>query len=209
MYEKDGEKFPDSIEDFKPLEFIRLASLQELDAFQDCVVRGIQPDILFKNDSVWHRQDSLSKAIMPSKFFGSIKGDIVLDEMPDPAQNLLDAYEDGVKFKKGPSKQHRQILEKSDDIAHRTRGFILSANAKSSGKPMQQIRIGLWYVPTPTEFCYGETVRRIFTEPKLEDFPEGDLQSIPAKIGQTVLRRNDILKDTNLQKFQPRKKDAR
>jgi len=206
MYEKDSEKFPDSIEDVKPLEFIRLSSPKELDAFQSRVVRGIQPDISFKGDRVWHRQDSLSEVIIPLKFFGSIKGDIVLEEMPDPAQNLLDAYEDGVKFKKGPSKQHRQILEKSDEIAHRTRGFILSANAKSSGKPMQLIRMGLWYVPTPTEFCYGETVRRIFTEPKLEDFPEGDLQSIPAKIGQTVLRRKDILDSAKPDGYKPRKK---
>lgn len=200
MYEKDGKNYPNSIEDFKPGEFIELSVKDnEVDRFEGLVALDLQPDVYFKKEAVWNRRENLSDLIKPPKFFGNIK-DIVFEIMPEPAERLLDARERGMKFKKSPSAQHIRMLENSEDLVQRTRGFIITANTKSSGKPIQQVRTEVWYVPT------GETIRRFITIPTKEEIPNETPEDTLTKIGQTVLRRKDILDSAKPDGYRPRRK---
>ena len=201
MYEKDGQSYPDSIEDFKPGDFIELANMDEsnideLPPFERLIELDIQPHIYSQNsrDTVWNNRMALRNLIRPPKYNGNIK-DIILEVTPEPTKTLLSANERGLKFIKGPSTPHLRTLEISEKSAKATRGFVLTANTKSSAEPIKQLRTEIWYVPTPSQIDNSNTIRRYITQPTREIIPAEEPEDTSKNMGQVALRKSILGKE--------------
>lgn len=192
MYEKDGQKYPDSIEDFKPGESFEVANTGALAFFEELIELDIQPNLYSQNDRdmVWNRRSPLRDLIKPPKYFGNIK-DIIMEVVPEPTKSLLDANKRGLKFIKGPSTPHVRTMEISEKSAKATRGFVLTANTKSPGEPIKQLRTEIWYVPTPSQTDNSNTIRRYITQPTREIIPVEEIEQDTSKnMGQVALRKS-------------------
>jgi hypothetical protein len=173
---------PSRLEQLLPGDVIDFADITELAAFEDGLADVVQP----KHDPVlWAARRELRDLIRPPKFNGTI-ANVYLTVMANPYERLLDAdmrgWTGGPKMVLG--KSHELSSQAADLHASRYIGFILTANAKSSGRGIiGQIQAEMWYFPIPPTIAsagknyrtqnrlsnnYGETIRRIVTKPRYE-----------------------------------------
>lgn len=201
-----------SVGQLQPGDVIEFGDLREVPTFEDMVAVSIDDRIskLFPertnvlNLSAWAGRTAIRELISPPKFHGTI-ANVRLDVMEEPYERLIDARERGWKFQRGASNFQRT----SDDalsvaLLPEYRGFVLSADAKSSGRgTVGQIVAELWYAPVPFDFHNasstlnqrtslhgGSSVFRVITSPRLEKDNFYALNEESREIAFQVLRRN-------------------
>ena len=192
------------LEDLQPGDVIRFADITELTAFEDIIAGGVES----KHDpELWAARPNLRDLIRPPKFNGTI-ADIKLTVMADPYERLLDAPKRGWKngYARGTilGKKHELSSSFAANLIPRYRGFILTADAKSSGRgTIGQIQAELWYFPlTPQSNKagenyravnrfrddYGDTIKRIVTKPNFEAGRFASADAASRTIGFNQLR---------------------
>lgn len=201
-----------SVETLIPGDVVTFRDITELPSFEDILVATIAPDL---DKEAWAVRPSIRELIRPDKFNGSIKN-IRLTTMEDPYARLIDAPMRGWKSKKG--KQLGAGSELSTEmealIRPRYRGFILSADAQSTGRgSLGEIQAELWYFPTlldktPAGIAgqaetdvrrrtterdlargiYGSGVGRITTQPRIARGVVHELNATSQKIAFDVLK---------------------
>jgi len=186
---------------FTPGNVIEFGDITELATFEDLIAKKVEPVYDHSNGS-WPGRIALRDLIRPLKFNGTI-ADIKLEVMKDPYERLLDARQ------RGWAMPYRTIPKLANEFAEelipRYRGFVLTADAKSSGKgTVGQIQAEMWYYPMPLrvrsrshgkitlrrDYSTGETLRRVVSRPRLEEEKFIELDATARRIGVSLLRQS-------------------
>ncbi|MEO8785105.1 MAG: hypothetical protein ABI221_02195 [Candidatus Saccharimonadales bacterium] len=145
-----------------PGDVITLASLKDLVDFENVMASAINP---FIDQTLWAGRVSIGELIRPKVkghlFNGNIT-DITLTAMNEPYERLLDAAARGVKSsRQGGQLGEKNVLSNKYSVEHTQeyKGFILQANASSSGRGLiGRIQSELWYAPLSPRIRNAGTV---------------------------------------------------
>ena len=200
------ENIPKNIEKYSPGDVLELDSIYELASIEDIIANNINPNMTTRQINDWKDRANLKDLIRPSRFNGRISN-INLDFMKNPYERLFDANERGLKFSKDLGIPKRRTSFFSSETAELTTGFILTADASSSGRGViGQIKTEVWYVPSPQQQSDGEikkktysnsggSIHRYLARPDTEQDIFDNLYKTSRKIGLEILRKGTINPD--------------
>jgi len=152
MYEKDGEKYPDSIEDFKPGCIFEYANSSKLASFEDEVAERFITDeqLADRQYETWGFREKLIDLIRPDKYYGPIRN-ITLSVIPDAYERVFDFKKRGKKYQ---GHKHPQVRTVSADSAIKmTIGFELTFDTKKESFCSE-----VYYVPIAEKSTTGQRV---------------------------------------------------
>ncbi len=168
---------------FNPETAIKLADINELVAFEDMVAHAVNP---YMNERLWGARRHIRELIMPKGFYGNL-GDILLEPMEEPCQQLMKASEDGYRIRGGRNLGPKDLdTDLKRENAAKYAGFFMTADATSTGRGVVgQVQTALWYYPT---YRYngnsaGEAIRRVVAIPRLEKQKFRELSETSRQIG--------------------------
>ncbi|MEI6850597.1 MAG: hypothetical protein WCK26_01355 [Candidatus Saccharibacteria bacterium] len=200
------ESLPKVIEMYHPGDVLQLDSILELASIEDVIANNINPDMTKRQINDWTDRTNLKDLIRPSRFNGRISN-ICLEFMQNPYERLFDANERGLKFSKDLGIPRRRTSFFTNETVEQTSGFILTADASSSGRGViGQIQTEVWYVPSPQQESDGEikkktysnsggSIHRYMARPEEEQNIFDNLYKTSRKIGLEVLRKGTINPD--------------
>lgn len=182
------------IDQLKPGEIYEISGTSNLAPFEDLVASEIQPNMEILEARGWSDRKALRDLIRPDKYFGTISG-ITLEAIKDPYQRLFDVNSRGKKYLQTLGVPHLRLDGSTEDYEEQTKGFVLTGNAKSSGKGIiGQIQVEIYYVPPPNriDLVYSTNVHtnsggihRYMTKPEIIKTP--NTNAAPNKIGSVAL----------------------
>ena len=184
------------LEAFQPGDVIKLANVAELAAFEDMIAGVVEPNY---DPELWAARAKLRDLIRPPKFNGTI-ANIELTVMDDPYERLLDAPDRD--WSNASGKANTLSLKNAEGFAPRYKGFILTADARSSGRgSIGSIQAEMWYAPLigkkdkdsanyrRLRDSYGRTINRVVTKPKIQAEKFEAVNKESRKIGFDQLRK--------------------
>lgn len=171
---------------------ISLSDVTELPQFEDIVAHDIYAFKKAEHLQAWQGRIALRNLIRPPKFNGSIHN-IEMIAMEEPYDRLLDTVERGW-FLPGYNNPRYDL----DRAREETRGFVFSADAKSTGRGViGQIQAEIWYMMVLRDKSgsfqltrSNSPVFRRMTKPKLETEKFIEVHEDARKVGLQVLRQN-------------------
>ncbi len=169
--------------------------IKEVQMFEDVVARDVYEFKRPQDIAAWQGRAALSTLIRPPKFNGSLRN-IEMHSMEDPYERLIDVNERGWTMRGGGG--GLAALRKDTDLAaETTRGFILTADARSSGRgSIGQVQAEIWYMQARPAYdgalevdrSAGSPVARRITKPRLETTKFIEANERSRKMGMDVLR---------------------
>jgi|GEM_PF-1761063 len=138
---------PKTIDVLKLGEIIPLDSSSELADHEDSIALGIHDDMTPRQIAEWGSRTSLINLIAPPKFHDEIEN-IKIQKILNPQDSLYSANERGLTFSMGLPRKCTTDL--AQDAARRTQGFVITADAISTGRGIVgEFSTEVWLIPTP------------------------------------------------------------
>lgn len=155
MNERLHEEKLKPIDQLQPGEIYPIPNSGKLAAFEDLVAQQLQPDMTVLEERGWNGRKMLRDLICPDKFLGSIQN-IRVEIIEEPYEKLFNAKERGKTFQSVLGLPRKRSDECNEHYEQLTKGYLLTADEKKSGKGVVgQIQVELYYVPPPNRSAVG------------------------------------------------------